>query len=1403
MGVSSWIKPTEQWTSSAVDNLSLECVKISTFYFTNSQNVIIEKPIWSEGITFSLTPHRWTICHQNEEFVIEKFNIDSEILLNETQRSFDIYLCLRKPPNFYIEGIQHPFNFNGRSFNLVLRSSKPLESMSQLRFMLADSTAKIYNIVNVTETYCNINRISRDAVISHDFDKFCVISQWCSKYAAVLPPKLPDTIMRKLNSIPTLEMLELVLLNTVPSRFKELDIVEIDQTHSEFYKQKSAYEISPDYVKLAAITITPSRIIHEPMSLVSKNRIFRYFPKRENFILVKFDNEHDDGNSWRENEIRDHFLRLMKRGIPIDGRTYSFLGCSNSQLQEGRCWFSCLDRNEVYNKIGDFSNFNSAGRKLTRLALAFGASIEIETVPIDLRYWKEPENDIMGGEKNDICFSDGFGRGSYELFAAVACRLDLSEIPSAVQMRVEGAKGVLGLSSQKELLTIKKSMIKFPSHHNRIGFIEVLNISKASPVYLNKIMILMLSDFGISNDIFKKLQQTNITSCINALAAANINETVNFVNAKSSIIDWQSLSSKELMNEPIFKQVKFNQVMDTISEMANKLRICVDDGRALMGVLDEDNVLNYGEIYAHVIDGELDIELDGPVLVFRNPCVLPSDMRVLRARRDVPENFKNLHRNVIVMPAKGPDSHARECAGGDLDGDVFSIVWDQKLIPKNLPFTGKKVIDIETEVDNTFVRPKTSSNVSDEEMMEFFATFQQQNHLGRISNAHLALVDRYGIESKEAMDMARFVVAETDAPRKGLTIGFNFQKLMPEKYPHYMMKSDKESYHSNRIVGKLFDEIQLLVETIRASLTTQNNPMNYLNDWGSQNEVDRYYSMYCYEIAKILQSFHLLNEVDLFSGCPMWKKNRMSDFRRRTQKQKILDAVMKTFWKRWTEKFRRFQTKYENNNKKIQEWYNKPKLRVGQPSSFSLFAFKYVEKSEDGNILDSIRNSTQDWISFRKSDWTDEYKERLKVEEKIRNQLAPIECEMSGLTSLGLHDEFSLLEFSTYANLREVEQSLLSLSSHQKKRRRMSYSSVILIVDSHNCLITNDQNEKIRTKSIANFLDQNRHCWRALRVLLEWARNVRIVESNGSQGLMTTTSFILLFIEYTLEERMEVVYGYQPGSQYHLEDWIESQPNQSDGLKSSQHLIFHFLQMLSSRENVEHVTSLRDPITGMKLMSPEIFEDVQQNAEFSLFVLAVYDGDINKMFELSSKQRVYEISRDLLNPESCDEKLKNQVLRDIRRKSKLENSSQAEFKLITKGRQFLLNVSSKDHREFRKVEFALNNIQKRVNQINISKVKMNSSIIIPEYSKGLETKLKFEPYLGENFYANHANCIRSVAETTDTEIDVINFHWQNTEDARYQERFLEKYPTLRDPFGAKDIFRLSEFNFNSISSIFN
>ena len=92
------------------------------------------------------------------------------------------------------------------------------------------------------------------------------------------------------------------------------------------------------------------------------------------------------------------------------------------------------------------------------------------------------------------------------LFSQVAREISLNYVPSAIQIRFAGCKGVLTLDPTlpDKTAVFRPSMRKFESPHRRL---EVLQTSRPQPAFLNHQLIMLLSNLGVPDEVFMSLQR--------------------------------------------------------------------------------------------------------------------------------------------------------------------------------------------------------------------------------------------------------------------------------------------------------------------------------------------------------------------------------------------------------------------------------------------------------------------------------------------------------------------------------------------------------------------------------------------------------------------------------------------------------------------------------------------------------------------------------------------------------------------------------------------------------------------------------------------------------------------------------------------------------------------------------
>ncbi|KAJ0538806.1 putative RNA-directed RNA polymerase [Helianthus annuus] len=611
----------------------------------------------------------------------------------------------------------------------------------------------------------------------------------------------------------------------------------ITQEYQNDKKLRSpAISLDPGLVYVRRVQITPSKVYFWGPEVNVSNRVLRHYADYiDNFLRVSFVDEELENvyatelsskvcvNGEKRTGIYRRILSILKNGIVIGDKKFEFLASSSSQLRDNSAWMfastGSLNAAEIRNWMGDFSSIRNVAKYAARLGQSFGSSKESFCVA---RYEVEEIPDIevvRNGTK--YVFSDGIGKISSELAERVSRKCGYNFVPSAFQIRYAGYKGVVAVDPTSFVkLSLRKSMCKFESDNTKL---DILLISKYQACYLNRQIITLLSTLGVSDHVFEKMQRDAV--CLldailvdpmkaeEALDLMSPGENTNVIKEMLSCGYKPNAEPFLSMMLQVFRATK-------LLELRTKTRIFVPKGRVMIGCLDETRTLEYGQVFVQYSSARrtgLGDEysglgsykariVSGDVVVAKNPCLHPGDVRVLNA-----VNVPALHHMVdcVVFPQKGNRPHPNECSGSDLDGDGYFVCWDPDLIPPQqsepMDYTPAPTLQLEHEV-------------TIEEVQEFFTNYIVNNSLGVIANAHTVLADR---EPSKAMaepcvELAKLYSLAVDFPKTGVPADLPHH-LRPKEYPDFMEKPDKTTYESQNVIGKLFREVK--------QIAPQNSPV--------------------------------------------------------------------------------------------------------------------------------------------------------------------------------------------------------------------------------------------------------------------------------------------------------------------------------------------------------------------------------------------------------------------------------------------------------------------------------------------------------------------------------------------------------------------------------------------------
>ncbi|XP_042500578.1 probable RNA-dependent RNA polymerase 1 [Macadamia integrifolia] len=583
------------------------------------------------------------------------------------------------------------------------------------------------------------------------------------------------------------------------------------------------------------VQVTPSKVFFCGPEVNVSNRVLRQYSKHiDNFIRVSFVDENLDkmcsidlsprtstGSKERRTGIYKRILSTLKNGIVIGEKRFDFLAFSSSQLRDNSAWmFAKTDDGITAAKIrkgmGDFHEIRNVAKYAARLGQSFSSSTE--TLNVSEREVETIRDIEMQRGQMTYVFSDGIGKISADFATRVATKCGLkSSTPSAFQIRYGGYKGVVAVDPTSSMkLSLRKSMCKYKSQNISL---DVLAWSKYQPCFLNRQIISLLSTLGVKDRIFQEKQRQAVDELdailTNPLRAQEALELMS-PGENSNVLKEMLMCGYEPNNEPFLSMMLQAFRAAKLQELRTKTRIFVPNGRSLMGCLDETRTLEYGQVFVQVssigrkqfhdnysfmfngngLDNQKAI-VEGKVIVAKNPCLHPGDVRVLRAI-DVPA----LHHLVdcVVFPQKGARPHPNECSGSDLDGDIYFVSWDSALIPPC------QIQPME------YVPAPTKSldhDVMIEEVEEYFTDYIVNESLGIIANAHTVFADREPsmARSDNCIELAKLFSIAVDFPKTGVPAEIP-DHLRVKEYPDFMEKLDKPTYESPRVIGKLFREIK-------------------------------------------------------------------------------------------------------------------------------------------------------------------------------------------------------------------------------------------------------------------------------------------------------------------------------------------------------------------------------------------------------------------------------------------------------------------------------------------------------------------------------------------------------------------------------------------------------------------
>ncbi|KAJ7766875.1 RNA dependent RNA polymerase-domain-containing protein [Mycena metata] len=551
------------------------------------------------------------------------------------------------------------------------------------------------------------------------------------------------------------------------------------------------------------------------------------------------------------NFVRERVGGMLKKGLSLAGREFEFLAYSTSALRGHAVWFmhpfkddnGTLVTSEIIRRgVGAFSGplLRCPSKYAARLAQAFTATDP--SVAISRNQWEEVPDLIVPGHENDeklhskYLYTDGVGTISRKLGDMIWRALCEARHttgakaiqPSAYQIRFLGYKGVVCVDEELDkhpdgiLMRLRPSMRKFDSDELKAMSAEIeiaMPFEKANTAYLNRPLVMALEDRGVRKAAFSKLQDLAVA------AARTIDDSISqfrqvlkdhslgngyrltylLEKLEASGLGLQAKHRTPGIDNEFLRQIRQVAVNDVLRDMKHSARIPILESYLLVGVADEGPayqragynnvyVLLPGQIYAcvHRRDEE-PVWLDGSCTISRSPIAHLGDVQRVQAIGKPPEGMLCLFaglKNVVVLPSTSPDRSLASClGGGDLDGDMYSVIQYSPLLPPNQESAA-------SYPDGATLTLDRDSTVED--ICDFIVEYINSDVLGLLSDRLLVIADqsKEGMHDEDCKRLAALCSQAVDYPKQGIPVDLDGNNRLPRT-----LIRCKPDWHSAEVVS--------------------------------------------------------------------------------------------------------------------------------------------------------------------------------------------------------------------------------------------------------------------------------------------------------------------------------------------------------------------------------------------------------------------------------------------------------------------------------------------------------------------------------------------------------------------------------------------------------------------------
>jgi len=568
--------------------------------------------------------------------------------------------------------------------------------------------------------------------------------------------------------------------------------------------------------------VTPTGLYLEGPEPEPANRVLRRFSRHtDHFIRVVLCDE--DGGSVRYDPrasqrmvYDDRFRTVLQRPLFIAGKAFDFFGFSNSALRSHSCWFMAPIPTKngpfyaalVLKALGNFEMIRTPAKCAARIGQNFTDTNDtIELSPASV-------GDLPVVTRNGYDFSDGVGTISGDLLRMVWQVYGTKRLlkPTALQIRFQGAKGMVSLDTRLkgEKMLLRSNMKKFETESS--WKLEICGAAfKPLPMFLNRQLIKILEDLGVGTQAFFDLQEA-ATRRLRLMTDAPINtglllkqSTISQASQISSLIWHLGEAGFDYHDDSFLYGVVQLAVVTELRDLKYRGRIPVKDGMTLYGIMDETGYLQEGQVFViteqqavssvaaasntylgneDTIQGGKQILVRNNIIITRSPAMHPGDVQIVHAV-NVPEDSPLQYlRNVVVFSQHGDRDLGSQLSGGDLDGDLYNIIYNNSLRR------------VQTYVAAQYPRlspVELDRSVTANDMSDFFVKFMETDQLGMLCNVHMQLADQrtLGTLDPDCVTIAGMASTAVDFSKTGIAVDMKRLPKYNRVRPDFMAPSPR------------------------------------------------------------------------------------------------------------------------------------------------------------------------------------------------------------------------------------------------------------------------------------------------------------------------------------------------------------------------------------------------------------------------------------------------------------------------------------------------------------------------------------------------------------------------------------------------------------------------------------